>query len=190
MAVKAVNGRANWGKTYSGFSQALSEAGKELTKQGITILSRACKEWLTEQNADWPRGEGGGAFKSGYRGGDEFHPWYTGSLHDSMATAVTDGNRIVNVCYMPDMSKSGAQSDQTYKGRKINGAAEGQAALARASHVWLPGIQARLVIGVPYARDVNDSPAHAGFIDEFEKDFGSTMTSRISELRNFVIRTK
>lgn len=182
MAVRPVNGRESWGKTYKGFSQALSRAGKVFTEQGVRIFTKACENWLSDNNAQWPRGEGGGAFKSGYRGGNHYYPWYTGTLHDSIATVVSDRNRVMAIRYMYDMSRSHAQGNQTYKGQIINGYAWAQEVARRSQYVFLPGIQMRLVIGVPYANDVDRMPEHAGYIREFERDFGSTMTS-IAETR-------
>ena len=191
MAVRQVNGKASWGKTYAGFSQALVRAGKVFTEKGVVIFSKACERWLTEQNSQWPRGEGGGAYKSGYRGGSYYYPWYTGTLHDSMATVITDRNRVVAIRYMQDLSASHAQSNQTYKGQVINGREWAEEIARRAQYVFLPGIQMRLIIGVPYARDVNESPNHAGFIDEFEVDFGSTMTSIAeSRIKNIAFKDK
>lgn len=191
MAVRPVNGRASWGKTYKGFSQALSEAGRVFTEQGVRIFTKACEQWLIDNNAQWPRGEGGGTFKSGYHGGNYYYPWYTGTLHDSIATVVSDRNRTLAIRYMQDMSRSHAQRNQTYKGQEINGRLWAEEVARRSQYVFLPGIQMRLVIGVPYAEDVDRSPAHAGFINEFQRDFGSTMTSIAeSRIKNIAFKAK
>lgn len=191
MAVKHINGRASWGKTYAGFSQALTEGGKVFTQQGIKIFTNACERWLIDNNVQWPRGEGGGAFKSGFRGGNHYYPWYTGTLHDSVVTVVSDRNRIMSIRYMQDVSASHAQSDQTYKGQTVNGRAWAEEVARRTPYIFLPGIQMRLLIGVPYARKVDDMPEHSGYIKEFERDFGSTMTSIAeSRIKNIAFKYK
>lgn len=191
MAVRQVKGRASWGKTYRGFSQALSEAGKVFTEQGIRIFTKACENWLADQNGQWPRGEGGGAYRSGYRGGNYYYPWYTGTLHDSMATVISDRNRVVGIRYMQDISRSHAWKNQEYKGEVVNGREWAEEVARRSQYVFLPGIQMRLVVGVPYAEKVNESPLHRGFIKEFERDFGSTMTSIAeSRIKNIAFKAK
>lgn len=191
MPVRPINGKSSWGKTYAGFSQALSEAGKVFTEQGIKIFTKACENWLSENNAQWPRGEGGGAYKSGYRGGNYYYPWYTGNLHDSVVTVVSDRNRICSIRYMQDFSASHAQGPQTYKNQVVIGREWAEEVARRSQYVFLPGIQIRFLIGVPYARDVDKKPNHAGYISEFEKDFSSTMTSIAeSRIKNIAFKSK
>ena len=88
-----------------------------------------------------------------------------------------DRNRVMAIRYMQDFSKSHATGDQTYKGQTINGREWAEIVANRSAYVYLPGIQMKLVIGVPYAESVNRSPGHAGYIKEFEKFFGSEMRS-------------
>ena len=94
-----------------------------------------------------------------------------------MATVIMDRNRVMAIRYMQDYSKSHATEDQTYKGQKINGREWAEIVAHRSAYVFLPGIQMKLIIGVPYAEEVDESPGHAGFIHEFEKYFASEMTS-------------
>lgn len=186
MAVRAVNGKARWGKTYKGFSVMLEKAGRTLTTAGGTVLTRACETWLQEVDSQWPRGEKRvqmnrntgqtartyGAYKSGYRGGDHYYPWYTGNLHDSMATRVAIGNRTVSIRQMAE----GASVNQYAEGYgPINGHEWGITATSRGRYVFLPGLQAQLYIGVPYAAAVDEMPEHRGYVREFEKDFASTI---------------
>lgn len=191
MAVRQIHGKASWGKASTGFSQVLIQSGKVFTEKGAQIFTKACERWLQEQNANWPRGEGGGPYKSGYLGGNYYFPWYTGTLHDSMATMVLDHNKVLSIRYMQDESRSHARADQTYKGRIVVGRAAAEDAVHRARYVFLPGLQMKLVIGAPYARELNDSPAHAGYLDEFQRDFATTMSS-LAELniKNIAFRAK
>lgn len=185
MAVRLTNGRARWGKTYKGFSVALAEAGKKLTPQGATILTRACEDWLKEQDDAWPHSSVGTSYRSGYKGGSEYYPWYTGNLHDSMATRVGIGSRTISIRQMEPKAAI-LQYDQRYG--SIDGTEWGLLAANRGSHVLLPGLQAQLYIGVPYAETVNRTTDHAGYVEEFERDFASTIESRLSEIKNLVIR--
>lgn len=191
MAVRQINAKANWSKFYSGMSQALADASKTLTDQGVKIFTGACRNWLSENNAQWPRGEGGGAFKSGYRGGNHFYPWYTGTLHDSMVAVVSDKNRIRGIVYMQDVSNSHAWKDQEWKGQVINGRQWAEEVARRSQYVFLPAIQIRLLIGVPYARELDEKESHLGYIEEFERDFGSYMTSIAeSRIKNVAFKAK
>lgn len=186
MAIRAINGRADWGKTYKGFSTALAEAGKILTKQGETVLTRACEDWLREVDSQWPRGQRADqmnlntgqvsrsykAYRTGYRGGNHFYPWYTGNLHDSFSTRVAVGNRTVSIRQIQPGASVG-QYDKRFG--YIDGYEWGLTAANRGQYVFLPGLQAQLYIGVPYAEKVDEMPAHAGYVKEFERDFASTL---------------
>lgn len=191
MAVRQTKGKASWGKFYSGFSQILVDSGTHFTAQGAKIFTSACEKWLADQNAQWPRGEGGGAFKSGFRGGSYYYPWYTGTLHDSMATVVTDGNKVVSIRYMYDMSRSHAWADQTWKGQDINGYEWAALVANRSAHVFLPGIQMKLIVGAPYAQELNEKDTHAGFLNEFQRDFGSWMRGVAeTRIKNIAFKAK
>ncbi len=204
MAVKQVNGKASWGKTYKGFSQALAEAGAILTQQGATMLTQTCEEWLDEVDSQWPRGARAqdqmnlntgrtqrayGTYKSGYRGGDHYFPWYTGNLHDSFVTRIAIGNRTVSIRQMKQ-GATVAQFDKKYGA--IDGSEWGLIAASRGSHVFLPGLQAQLYIGGPYAEQVNEMREHEGYLRQMERDFASTIRNRMEyefgHTRNLIIR--
>ena len=187
MAVRQIGGRARWGKAYKGFSLALAEAGKTMTKQGATIMTRTCEEWLREQDDAWPHSRSGTSYKSGYHGGDRYYPWYTGNLHDSFATRVSIGHRTVSVRQMTPRAAV-LQYDKSYG--EISGEDWGALVARRGGHVFLGGVQAQLYIGVPYAEKVNRMPEHEGYVEEFQRDFASTIESRFQEIRNIVVRTK
>lgn len=188
MAVRANSrGRANWGKAYKGFSQALVEASKTMTKQGATIMTRACEDWLDEQDAQWPHSRVGTSYRSGYKGGDQFYPWYTGNLHDSLATRIAAGNRTLSIRQIQPRA-SILQYDDHHG--SIDGSAWGLLAATRGQYVFLPGLQAQLYIGVPYAEKVNEMPEHEGYVREFERDFATTIEDRFRQIKNLVVRTK
>ena len=106
-----------------------------------------------------------------------------------MATVVTDGNRIVSIRQMQPGATVG-QNDETHG--YIDGAEWGARVANRASRVLLGGVQAKLVIGVPYAEKVDEMPEHEGYVREFETDFASTMenalTYEFGRTKNLIIR--
>lgn len=182
------NTRAAWGKASKGFSIALLDACETVTKKGAQVLATACEDWLAEMDWEWKRGSlqksgpSGGfyLYKSGYKGGDATHPWYTGNLHDSFATAITDRGRLLHARYMTE----GAQRLQTYKGQIVDGAAAAHDALMRAVHTNMRGVGglvARLVIGVPYAQKVNEMESHKDYVDVYEKDFGDMLIAHMEQ---------
>ena len=130
-----------------------------------------------------------GTYASGFRGGDRVHPWYTGNLHDSLAVGVFQGTRILAKAHMTP----GASVLQTYDGRTIDGITEGESALIRAAHTFAPGqagdtLRAVLVIGVPYADSVNEMPGHAGYVEELQSTFYSTILPQINTLRKIKLK--
>ena len=188
MAVKAGN-RMYWGRASKGFAQALLDAGVTVKKKGAEILGTACDEAIKSLDWMWPRGANNGPYKSGFRGGDADHPWYTGNLHDSVAAGVADGIRLLAASYMTP----GAREDQRYRGTKINGAEEGQEAMIRAVHTFGPGVgglRAMMVIGVPYADEVNRMDEHYDFASELEDYFVGEVESALSDLPKSQFKVK
>lgn len=193
----------SWGKTYKGFAEYLQLAGKSIGKRAADSLAAAGAEFLANEDWDWPRGKrfdavyngrnvrASGPYASGFRGGDAMHPWYSGNLHDSMAVGVYNNTRLLSANYMTP----GAAEPQTYKGQTVDGVSAGQEALLRAGHVFAPGssgatLRAVLVVGVPYAEDVNNLSGHAGYVDYFEEEFSSTIRPEIERLRKIKLRMK
>ena len=172
--------RVSWNKTYRGFSDVLFGAGAHLTNWAKEWMTDAVKESLREIDSEWPHtttvtriGWGKNNVQSRSFGGDAEHPWYSGTLHDSVVGFVSDRGRIVAIEQLP--STPAATTDQTYKGMTINGVEYGNRAArnaARAAH-FIPGIYGTLVAGVPYADDVNESARHEGFLDNLQAYFAS-----------------
>lgn len=180
MAVRAGN-IADWGKTAKGFAQVLLDAGQTVTKGAAIRLGDACQEALDELDWMWPRGKNNGPYKSGYRGGDADHPWYSGNLHDSVAAGVADGARLLQARYM----EPAAMETQTYQGQVVDGKTLGPEALQRAAHTFAPGVgglRALFVIGAPYAYEVNHSDAHYDFVSELADYFVGEVEGAMSEL--------
>lgn len=194
MAIKRTNTTAEWGKASKAFSYALFDAGVHLTGWAKNWMSEASREALDDIDKSWDeqsqkKSKNGKIMKFG---GDRYHPWFTGTLHDSVASVVSDKNKTVSINYMP----ARATSPQTYKGQMIIGQDWAMREARKAQYVFLPGIQARLVVGVPYAEEVNERAAHYDFIRELDAQFASsvedyfTIKSEGFKSRVYVANTK
>lgn len=201
-----------WGKTAKGFSTYLNLAGQEMNKATAKGLAAAGAEFMANEDWDWPRGarfdtthlgrnvRGSKTYSTGFRGGDAMHPWYSGNLHDSIAVGVMQGTRILAARYM----KPGATSTQTYDNSVIDGVSEGLDALQRASHVFSAGsagntLRAVLVIGVPYAEQVNTSTTigwsnkpnpHVGYADYLGHEFYTTILPKLQSISKRYLKLK
>lgn len=180
-----------WGKANKGFAEALLDAGTTISKKAAERLAYGIDEFLKNTDWEWPRGSNNGAYKSGYRGGDADHPWYTGNLHDSIAGSVSEWSRVMAVRYMPP----GAKVLQSHNGVVVDGAELAREYIQRASHTFgkgMGGLVARLVVAVPYAEDVNESEAHYDFISPLEEDFINEIRSQMMELpkQSFIPKKK
>ena len=178
------SGRYNdWKKFSAGMAQALGNAGEHLSGWAKEWMNEAVQASLDAIDSRWPHhSEGrsyfGGSIKilNGAKfGGDHFHPWYTGQLHDSVAGFVTDKNNVIgSIHYMQQL----ATAPQTYKGpagtfTNIIGREWAVREAQNATRFLLPGIQAKLVVGVPYARDVDETGRHSGYLDELVNQFAT-----------------
>lgn len=164
-----------WRKAIQGFSDSLGYAGEHLNGWAREWMSEATEQALAQLDADW-EGETHWKRESGKVssfGGDHFHPWYTGQLHDSVAGIVSDRHRVVAIRYM----NQAAHKPQTFNGQIIIGhdwAIRGAQNIARALRL-VPGIKSTITVGVPYAEKVDEMPRHAGFIRELSNQFASNV---------------
>lgn len=186
-----------WNKTAAALSMALSDAGKQLTKQGATILTRACENWLEQTDAEWPRPYG-----------DHEHPWLTGNLHDSIGTRVAIGNHTVSQRFMKQAAEEATNASAEETGTRdynhIIGAQFGRLFIGRMGRVSQSAIVAQMGIGVPYAQYVDkggrvatDSDGntqghgdHGGYIGYLQSEFEDAINLELDKVRNFVIRPK
>lgn len=189
--------KISWGKSSKGFAEYLRLGAKPIGKATAKKLMQISADFLANEDWDWPRGQrynvggsmfGSRAYKSGFRGGDAMHPWYTGNLHDSLATGVMMGTRILSAAYMTP----GATVLQNHNGQTVDGVTAGFDALARAARTYAPptAIRTVLVIGVPYAEKVNQMPGHEGYAEYFEREFVSSLAPAIEHLRKVRLRLK
>lgn len=171
----------DWKKASAAFAAALGDAGQHLSGWAKDLMGEAVASAINKIDEEWPRhskvtlkagrNRKGGLRRGGTRiyGGDHDHPWYTGILHDSVAGFVTDKNRVIgSIHYMPQA----ATGTQTYKGQTIlSGRIEAVREANNASRYLLPGIQARFVVGVPYARKVDEMGKHEGYLSNLSSEF-------------------
>lgn len=182
-----------WKKFAASFSSALGDCGEQLTNFSKTILlPDACRTWLHETDSKWPHGtlitrpgKTGGIVQQSF-GGDRDHPWYFGQLHDSIAVRIAERNRNICVEYMPAKAEGGKAQHATAKdaGQRydhIIGAEFAVREAYNAQYYFLPGIQMQLIVGVPYARKVDESPRHAGFISNLREDMYSYIRMRLED---------
>lgn len=162
-----------WKKTTQGFSDALGYAGEHLTGWARMWMDEAVTQALSEIDADW-EGETHWKRESGKIssfGGDKFHPWYTGQLHDSVAGIVSDQHKVVSIRYMqPSATKPQIYQGQIIRGREL---AEEAAQRVARSLRFVPGVKATITVGVPYAEKVDNMPRHEGFIRYLNDQFTS-----------------
>lgn len=162
----------DWGKTYKACSMALLGSGKALNQIALVELQEVAEKYLRDKNAEWPHSTQVGRQRFG---GDHEHPWYSGQLHDSVAVRIMQGNRISSVHYMPPSPDTGKpQHTETIK--DIVGVEWAhQIAEGAGPRYFLPGVQAQLIVGVPYTEKVNESGRHAGFVDSLADDLFSAV---------------
>lgn len=155
------------------FSYALAAAGKKLTEEAQRDMTILAREFLAETDAQWPRSTqlaNGAKF-----GGDHYHPWYSGQLHDSVAVRIAQGNRTVSVSYMPPAADPNrpqhtSAGDGSSYGNIIGVEWAREVAEHRAPYYFLPGVQMQLIVGVPYTDKVNESGRHYGFFDNLSNE--------------------
>lgn len=177
-----VSVRADWKKFAASFSEALGDVGDQLTNFAKMKLSDSCKEWIRKTDSEWPHntlitrpGKSRMVVQQSF-GGDRDHPWYYGQLHDSIAVRISERNRNVAIHYMPasaTLPQHATVQDAGMQYDRIIGAEFAVREAHNAQYYFLRGIQMQLIVGVPYARKVNESPRHAGFLMNMQADFFS-----------------
>lgn len=182
-----------WSKFRVAFSANLLEVGQMVTKEAESRLLRVSEDWLQKTDADWPRSDT--PYLSG--GGDDMHPWFTGTLHDSIAIRIGEGMRTIGLRFMP-MGATGTQSATAKEaGRSyedIRGYVEGRLAAGRASRVRQNVLVGQLIFGAPYTQSVNTTGGphgdHKGFATYLAKDYLHDITQAMATLGNKAYRIK
>lgn len=184
-------GAVDWKKFAASFSDALADCGEQLTNWAkMIMLPDACKEWLRKTDSEWPHstlvtrpGKTSMVVQQSF-GGDRFHPWYYGQLHDSIAVRISERNHDVAVHYMtPSATKPQHASvkDAGMQYDNIIGAEFAVREARNARYYFVRGIQMQLIVGVPYARKVNELPRHAGYLEVLRADFFSYLEDRVAD---------
>ena len=186
-----VSQHAEWKKFSASFSDALGEAGEELTNWAkMILLPDACEQWIKDTDRVWPHGTlvtrpGKSSFVVQQSfGGDREHPWYYGQLHDSIAVRISERNRTIAIRYMPSRAtkpQHATAKDAGMQYDNIIGAEFARMEAHNAEYYFLRGIQMQLIVGVPYARKVNESARHAGFMMNLRAYFFSYVEDRIQD---------
>ena len=172
--------RADWKKFAASFSEALGEAGEQLTGWAKGRLSDS--EWPHNTLVTRP-GKSSMVVQQSF-GGDRFHPWYYGQLHDSIAVRISERNRNIAIHYMPasaTIPQHATAKDAGMQYDSIVGAEFAVREAHNAQYYFLRGIQMQLIVGVPYARKVDESPRHAGYLNVLKADFFSYLEECLDE---------
>lgn len=183
---------ADWKKFAASFSDALGDCGEQLTNFGKMKLSDSCREWIKKVDSEWPHHTEVTRIKWGRNnvvtssfGGDRDHPWYSGQLHDSIAVRIAEKNRNIAVHYMPASATEPQHATVQDAGQRydhIIGAEFAVREAYNAQFYFLRGIQMQVIVGVPYARKVDESPRHYGFLMNLQADFFSYIEDRVAEV--------
>ena len=188
-----------WNKCYSAFSEALLDCGEQFKKQGETMMTKALEQWLVEYDETWRAhirarertySEGGRTVFGEFEG-DQSFPWFTGTLHDSIAGRIADGRKTIAIRFMP----SGDASDHQFHGDQypdINGVVYGRLMAGRATRVPQTATVAQIFVGVPYAQKVNEDPRHKDYLNDMEVSFFAAMQDVFAEpkIRNLIIEPR
>lgn len=163
----------SWKKATQGFTYALADAGRHLSWWAKELMSEATHDSLQKIDSEWGEQSQSVSKKGNAQkfGGDHDHPWFTGTLHDSVAAIISDQRRTVAIEYMPPR----ATAPQTYNGQTVFGQDWGVRAarnIERALH-FVPGVKSTLVVGVPYAGKVDESVRHYDFIRSLSGQFAN-----------------
>ena len=183
--------RIEWKKFAASFSEALGDCGEQLTNFGKMKLSDSCKEWLKKLDSEWPHntlvtrpGKTSLVVQQSF-GGDRDHPWYYGQLHDSIAVRISEKNRNVAIHYMHASATKPQHATAKDAGQqydRIVGAEFAVREAHNAQYYFLPGIQMQLIVGVPYARKVDESPRHAGYLMNMRADLFSYIEDCLADV--------
>lgn len=177
---------AAWNKFRVAFSSDLLKAGQMVTKEAEMELLRTSDEWLEKTDSEWPKSSA-----PYYMGasGDAMHPWYTGTLHDSISIRVAEGMRTIGLRFMTRAAVGNQNATAIQAGRDyedIRGYVEGRLAAGRATRVRQNALVAQMFIGAPYAQWLNTTGGphrdHQGFAFELMRDFQHDITQAMARL--------
>lgn len=106
-------------------------------------------------------------------------PYYTGNLHDSIASVVSQNSRVVRAIYMPQEAKRPQNAPDR---KRIVGMEEAVKAVRRQNYPQ-KAVASTLLVGVPYAEGANEkSKKGRGYLEWLEREFAGQMNLGIREL--------
>lgn len=111
----------------------------------------------------------------------ELLPYYTGNLHDSIATVVSQSGRVLRASYMPQE----AVKPQNAPGRKRIIGAQEAFKMVRKQNYPRTGIVGALVVGVPYAEGANEKSSHPGYVNWLQEAFSHDMEVAVKVLEKY-----
>ena len=158
-----------WRKASKSFQEALFEAGRQISPVAITALDIAAGEFI------WDVGS-----SAGDRGNV---PYYTGNLLDSIGVRILEGNTIKSFRTIGGEGIRHATKPQHMNGIKdIWGYLEIMRRINRPSRRAEKSIVAQLMVGVPYAQEVDWTHDYfSGLSDRFS----SKMEQSLSVLKKY-----
>lgn len=140
-----------WIKASKSFQKALLSTVPKYENAAVQLFSLDAEIFL--------EGIGGGAKginKGDFVSRDERVPYYTGNLMDSIGVRILKGNTIRAYRVMSDVTGKHATKPQSMRGlRNIWGDLEIMQRITRPSRRRGTGLVAQLMVGVPYAQEVD-----------------------------------
>ena len=161
-----------WIRASKSFQKALLDVVPKYENAAVQLFSLDAEIFL--------EGIGGGAKginKGDFVSRDEGVPYYTGNLMDSIGVRILKGNTIRAYRVMSDVTGTHATKPQTMKGlRDIWGYLEIMQRIERPSRRSGTGLVAQLMVGVPYAQEVDWKDEYFQPLSEkFVANLGDTM---------------
>ena len=116
-----------------------------------------------------------------------YMPFITGNLHDSIASVVSEGGRVLNASYTEpaaittseitgkDIFVKSGSFPTLVKGKHIIGSQEAFKAVRRMQGKFPDRIAATLLIAAPYAETPQNKGPHAGYIDTLAYKYSKSM---------------
>ena len=106
-------------------------------------------------------------------------PYYTGNLHDSIASVVSQRGRVVRAVYMPQEAKRPQNAPDR---KRIVGMEEAIKAVRRQNYPQ-KAVASTLLVGVPYAEGANEkSKKGRGYLEWLEMTFLGSMEAGMQQL--------
>ena len=182
-----------WNKFRIAFNAELLQASQMVTKEAEKELLQVSEDWLKKTDAAWPKS----STLVYNTGGDDMHPWYTGTLHDSMSIRIAEGMRTIGMRFMERSAIANQEAKAEQAGRDIDnivGYVEARLVAGRAAGVRTNALSAQLFFGAPYAQWLNVTGGphgnHKGFAIEMEKDFLHDVTQAMARLGTKAYKVK